>query len=279
MPTAGRRRQAYSTSWIVILLGGLGVLAVMAGIVVYLVRNSGQDVSATVKDTTPGAGAKSTGGTEGGPDDVVQGPASRFSPAIGELPGRYGVDVSNTFAQNISTFASSYLFKSSNEGADYARQWKILDGYNVIYQPDGLNAGVLQGRYYVSVETYLFQDVAGAKAAFAYMDQLFTKNQGSVKQQTKGLGLQSGAYQIIQGTVGASDMKQVYHRFLFRRGNVVATVMTTGGEPFMTIDRARDIAVIIDDRILGKRAATTPTPIPTPSFNNIAPTAAPPATP
>ena len=262
----------------VILLGGLGVLAVMAGIVVYLVRNNSSDVSLTVKGSTPGAGTKSTGGTEGGPDNVVEGPASRYSPAIGELPGRYGVDVPNTFAQNISTFASSYLFKSSNEGADLARQWKILDGFNVIYQPDGLNAGVIQGRFYVAVETYLFQDAAGAKAAFDYMDQLFTKNPGSVKQPTKGLGLQSSGYQIIEGTVGASDMKQVYHRFLFRRGNIVATVMTTGGEPFMTIDRARDIAVIIDDRILGKRPATTPTPIPTPSFNNIPPTVGPTAT-
>jgi hypothetical protein len=262
----------------VILLGGLGVLAVMAGIVVYLVRNNGDSVSATVKNVTPAAGAKSTGGTEGGPDTVVDGPASRFSPSISELPGRYGVDVPDTFAQNISTFASSYLFKSSTEGSDYARQWKILDGYNVIYQPDGLNAGVLQGHYYVSAETYLFQDVAGAKAAFDYMDQLFTKNQGSVKQPAKGLGLQSGGYQVIQGTVGTSDMALVYHRFLFRRGNVVATVMTTGGGPFMTIDQARDIAVIIDDRILGKRAATTPTPIPTPSFGNIPPTAAPSAT-
>ncbi len=257
-----------------VLLGGIGVLAIAMAAVVILARNNGTDVSATVKDQTPGAQAKSTAGTEGGPDTVVQGPASRFSPALNELPGRFDVDVPDTFTQNISTFASSYLVTDANTGADYARQWKILDGFNVIFRPDGLNAGVLKGGYYVSSETYLFQDTAGAKAAFDYMDKFFASRSGSVRVDAKGLGLQSGAYQIIQGTVGSSDMKQIFHRYLFRRGNVVSTIMTTGGEPFMTIDRARDIAVIIDDRILGKRAANAPTPIPTPSFN-IPPTAEP----
>lgn len=274
---AGRppSRQGYSTTWIVILLGGLGILAIMAGVVVYMIRtDDSTDVSQTVKQGKTAAGW-STGGTEGGSEKAVAGPASRFSPALKELPGSFNVNASETFAQNISTFSSSYLFTSANEGAQLAQQWKILDGYNAVYDPDGMNAGVLQGRYFVQTETYLFQDVEGAKAAFTYIDQVHARNQGSIKQTPKGLGNQWAAYQITQGTVGTSDMKLVFDRFIFRRGNVVTIVMTTGGEPFMTIDYAREVAILADERILGNRAATTPTPIPTPAFGNIPPTAAP----
>ena len=43
-----------------------------------------------------------------------------------------------------------------------------------------------------------------------------------------------------------------------------ATVQTYGAEPFMTIDPAREVAVMIDDRILGNTEAIEPTPIPPP---------------
>jgi len=250
-----------------IMLSVAAVLAVAAGVVFWMVRDDGTDVSGTINDKTPTTTPKSDGGTTGGPDTVNTGPASRFAPFTGELPGRYSVNVPETFAQNISTFASSYLFKSANEGADYARTWKIIDGYKVQFDPDGLAAGTVQGRYGVAIETYLFEDTTGSKAAYDYIAGVLTRTSGSVAQDAKQLANQSSGYQIIQGTVGTSDMVQVYHRFLFRRGNVVVSVQTVGGQPFMTIDKARDIAVIIDDRILGKREATTPTPIPTPSFN------------
>lgn len=275
-PRQATRRQGYSRSWIAILIGGIGILGLMAGVVIYMIAtDDSADVSTTVKAGASAAGW-STGGAEGGADKVFPGPASRYSPGIRELPGgAFNVNGSETFVQNISTFASSYLFTSSDQGSQLAAQWKILDGYNVIFDPDGLNAGVLKGGFYVSTETYLFNDTDGAKAAFAYIDQLHSRNQGSVKKTTKGLGNQSSAYEIVQGTVGSSDMKLVYDRFVVRRGNIVSIVMTTGGEPYMTIDQAREVAVIIDDRILGNRASNTPTPLPTPSFNNIAPTAAP----
>jgi hypothetical protein len=43
-------------------------------------------------------------------------------------------------------------------------------------------------------------------------------------------------------------------------------VQTMGADPYMTIDRARDLAVAMDDRALSKRAAPTPTPIPRPAL-------------
>lgn len=241
------------------------LLAVVAG----AACGDSEDVSKTVKNVTPGAnsGGKSTGGTEGGPETLSKMPASRFSPARTELPGVYSVNVPETFTQNISTFASSYLFSSNQQGAELGAKWRIIDGFKALYDPDGLAAGVVLGKYYVGVEVYLFEGTSGAVDAYDYMDKLFSGRAGTDRQDAKGLGNKSAGYRIIQGTVGTSDIPQVYHRFMVRRGNVIAIVQTTGAEPSMTIDKARDIAVIIDDRILGKREATEPTPIPTPKIN------------
>jgi hypothetical protein len=253
-----------------LLLAAVGVLALTA--VLISAACSGTDVSGTVKgganNGTPGANVpKSTGGTSGGEDKLVDGPASRYAPFREDLPGIFAVNVPKTFTQNISTFASSYLFRSNAEGQKYATDWNIRDGFNEDFDPDGLQAGVLKGNYFVSVEVYLFLNTAGATDAYTYINSLLAGRSGSEKQETKGLGLQSAGYKIVDGTVGASDTPQVYHRFLFRRGNVVAMVQTTGAESLMTIDRARDIAVIIDDRILGKRTSNEPTPIPTPKIS------------
>lgn len=252
------------------LLAAIGVLALLA--VLISAACSGSDVSKTVKGNgtngTPGANVpKSTGGTTGGEDKIVDGPASRYAPFREDLPGIFTVNVPKTFTQNISTFASSYLFRSNAEGQKYATDWNIRDGFNEDFDPDGLQAGVLKGNYFVSIEVYLFLNSTGASAAYTYIDSLLSGRAGSEKQDTKGLGLQSAGYRIIDGTVGASDTPQAYHRFLFRRGNIVAMVQTTGAESLMTIDRARDIAVIIDDRILGKRTSNPPTPIPTPKIS------------
>lgn len=259
--------------WYIVSAAGLGTLAIAGAIVFFALRDDSTDVSATVKDGAT-AVSRSTAGTEGGPETQSEGPASRYAPARSELPGSFVVDVPQTFAQNISTFSSSYLFTNVQEGSTYAQQWKILDGFNVQYDPDGLYASVLKGGYYVNIETYLFEDNAGAKAAYDYMNGVLAKRPGVEKVVTKGMGNQSSAYELIQGTIPNTEKVQVYHRFIFRRGNVVANVMTSGAQEFMTIDKARDIAGIIDDRMLGKRQAIEPTPIPTPAIN-LPPTPAP----
>ena len=254
--------------WLSLALAAIGVAA-LTTVLASAACSDNQDVSKTVKNVTPSAksGGTSTGGTEGGPETTSKMPASRFSPAREELPGVYSVNVPETFTQNISTFASSYLFSSNQQGQDLGTKWRIIDGFKALYDPDGLAAGVAQGKYYISIEVYLFEVTSGAVDAYDYMDKLFSGRAGTDRQDAKGLGNKSAGYKIIQGTVGTSDIPQAYHRFMFRRGNVVAVVQTTGGAPTMTIDKARDIAVIIDDRILGKRDATEPTPIPTPKIS------------
>jgi hypothetical protein len=252
---------------ILVLVAGLVLIGGTIAIVVALARrgDGGPDISGTIKDGTPQV-SKSTGGTEGGPETISDGLADRFAPLLGEVRGGSRVNVPDTFAMNLSTFASSYLFVNNDQGEKLANQWKILDGFQVNYEPKGLGADALQGKYYVTVETYLFAGADGAKAAYEHMAKLYAANNATVVQKAKGLGNQSSGYALVQGTIATSEIPAVYHRFLFRRGNVVAVVQTLGGNPYMSIDQARDLAVTIDDKILGKRPATNPTPIPTPSF-------------
>jgi hypothetical protein len=256
----------------VVAFAAAGAVALF-GVLLMSACTSTSTTGSTVPQT-PGNVGKSTGGTTGGPSPSAPGPASRYTPSLKDLPGLYTVDVPDTFTQNISTFASSYLFPNNQQGEQLASQWKIIDGYKVSYQPDGLAAGEVKGNYYVTAEVYLFQDTAGAADAYTYMANFFANGPGAEKDDTKGLANSSAAYHIVQGTVGPTDTPEIFHSFVFRRGNVVAIVRTQGAQPLVTIDRARDVAVIIDDRILGNRDASIPTPIPTPKIS-LPPTEAP----
>jgi hypothetical protein len=258
--------------WLPLSLGALGVFALIA-VIAPSACSDNSGVGQTVKSgvtSDPSTASKppiSTGGTSGGSDDAVKGPASLYSPARTELPGVFSVNVPETFTDNISTFASSYLFTNNQQGAQLAAQWGIIDGFKAAYDPDGLEAGLLSGRYYVSVETYLFDKSSGASDAYDFIQNVYSSRAGSEKQDAKPLGIKSAGYKIIQGTVGTSDQPKAYYSFMFKRGNVVAVVRITGAERSVSVDTARDVAAIIDDRMTGKRPATQPTAIPTPKIN------------
>lgn len=204
----------------------------------------------------------STGGTAGGSEPIVEGPASRFAPFVEDLPGdRFEVFPPETFGISAATFGLTGPFLSAQQGDTSARDWGYVEGYNLQYNPAGLLAGVLDGGYYVTIQVHLFETTAGAHSAFeAYREESTANDSDAVS--AAALGNESAAFSLVQGTVGNSDTVAVYHRFIFRRGNVVAVVQTYGADPFMTIDSARDIAVMIDDRVLGNTPAVEPTPIP-----------------
>lgn len=210
-------------------------------------------------NNTPVSGS-STGGVEGGPEPLLSGPAAKYSPSQDEFAGAYKVAPNETFGMSLDTYAASTFFPGTTEGKELATQWGFGEGYQVTLEPDGLLAGVLKGGYYVIAEFYLFGNQAGAKSAFDYYKSRYDSTAGSEAVATKGLANQSGAWQLVKGPVGTSSLVGVYHRFLFRRGNLLASVQTYGAQPFMAIDKARDIAVIIDERALGTRQATEPTP-------------------
>jgi hypothetical protein len=251
-----------------IALLGVGValiaLAVGAG-VFFLTGNNDDDggVNDPVREKTP---TQSRSGTAGGADTVLPIKANEATLNLEELPVNYEVDEGNTFAMNITTFSSSYWFRSDREGQERSVDWKIIDGFQVWYQPKGQLAETLQGPPYVRIETYKFVDQDGAKQAWNHLDALMKRTTGSQPVEARPLANDWSAFRLYESTIPKSDVLAVYHRFSFRRGNFVVTVQTWGADGFMNIDSARNIAAAIDDKLLGTRPAVEPTPIPTPSF-------------
>lgn len=234
----------------VVAIGGLALIAAACG--------GGDDGGSPQADLSP-----STGGVSGGPEPLLEMPVARYAPSLEEMPGRFEVNTPETFGLTAATWSVIGPFDNPQEGEQLAGDWGYVEGWRVLYNPDGQLAGVVEGRYYATIEVHLFETTAGAAEAYArYLDRSINKA-GSDRQNTRPLANESSGWELVEGTVGGTDMVAVYHRFIFRRGNLVGMVLTYGGQPFLTINPARDIAVIIDERALGERDAIEPTPIPT----------------
>jgi hypothetical protein len=191
----------------------------------------------------------------------VEGPASKFAPFLDELGGSFEVYPPEVFALTASTWGLTGPFPGQ-DGEAMAEQLGYVEGFQVQYNPEGLLAGVLQGRYYLVVQTHVFATPEGAEGAFAAYAETTGNTSGATPLEPRGLGNEWLAYELPKDTVGSSDTVAVFHRFVFRRGNVVAWVQTYGAQPFMTIDAAREVALMIDSRLLGNVEALEPTPIP-----------------
>jgi hypothetical protein len=254
---------------LLVLISGAVLIAgaVLGGFLLFGGNNDGRtDVGEVVKEKIPSV---STAGSVGGQDNVTRLSPAEASFNLEELPAEfdYEVDVANTFAMNLSTFASSYWFDSGEEGEAKAREWGITNGFQVYYQPKGLFASVLDGVPYVTVETYQFEDTSGSRKAFGQLNNVLKNTPGSEAVEARPLANDSAAYRFLQGTVGPSEKLAVYHRYAFRRGNSVVVVQTWGADEYMNIDPARNIAAEIDNKLLGSRPAVEPTPLPTPDFS------------
>jgi hypothetical protein len=263
-----RRRPSQA---VFVLLAGLGVIvAATIGTLLLTGGNGGNtgaggDVSPIVREPTPA----STSGLAGGPEPIVALPASKYAPLLEEMPDGLRVNVSDTFTMNITTFTASWWFDTNAQGQRLAQEWRIIDGFQVQYDPVGLAAQVLQGGYSAWVEVYLFETPAGARLAYEYLEGRLATPPGSERAAARPLGNQSAAFRYAGPTIGTSNISAVYHRFVFRRGNAVVTIQTYGAAPFMSTDQARELAVLVDAKLLGEAPAVEPTPIPTPSIGVI----------
>ena len=232
----------------------MALVAALTLIVVLLVNGGdGEDAAATPVSS-------SVGGTLNGPEPTLNVQAAALAPQLGDFNARYSTHGGDAYVVNAFAFANTGPFASVKEGEALAEQWGYREGYTATLTPDGQLAGVLEGRFYVTAEVYLFNSMDGARQAYSKFEQLYAAAPGSERQQTRGLANDSSAWKLIKDTVGTSDVVAVYHRFVFRRGNMVAVIQTFGADPYMTIDRARDIAVVVDDKALAKRPAPLPTP-------------------
>jgi hypothetical protein len=196
-------------------------------------------------DAGPGTRTPSTEGVAGGPEPRVAGPAARYSPFLEELSGSFEVFPPEVFGISPSTWGLTGPFPGQ-DGEAKAEELGYVEGYQVQYNPEGLLAGVLRGGYYVTIQVHIFEDADGAREAFAAYSETTANTAGAQALSPRGLGNEWLAFELPKDTVGNSDTVAVFHRFVFRRGNVVAWVQTYGAQPYMSIDPARAIAVMIE---------------------------------
>ena len=141
-----------------------------------------------------------------------------------------------------------------------------MSGYQVLFEPDGLLAGVLEGRYYATILVHVFETPEGATAGYErYVSQTQSRD-GTIREDAPSIGNQSSAWSIVLDTVGDSDVPAQFHQLIFRRGNLLAVVRTFGAEQYLTVNAGVTLAGIIDERALGDRPAEEPTPLPTPAL-------------
>ena len=224
---------------------------------------SGRDgVSATIKNNTPASGSavKATGTpNDPGAAPAMTMPASRFALSLDDLGAAFITNVPDTYVLNIESYGKTRIFPTPEEGKTMLKQWGYQGGYETSFRPEGGDVAVLNGAYYVYVETHLFESADSAKKAFDYFEAKL-KAPGVTNVEAAQLGNQSIAVKAPGGKIRNSSVDSIDHRFVFRRGNLVAIVRTLGADPFMKVETVRGLAVIMDQKALGKAAATEPTP-------------------
>lgn len=192
----------------------------------------------------------------------LPGTASRYVPAQADLPGTFDPLPIETYQISDEIWARSGLFATAAEGQNFADLNGYVDGWQALFAPDGLIAGVVgEGRYYLTVETYLFETIAGATATYGLYEARYPTIAGTQKVTVDRVGNRSSGWSFVEGTLPGTDAAAIYHRIVFQRGNLVTVVQTYGAETLMTIDAAREIAILVDSRALGATKATEPTPI------------------
>ncbi len=187
-------------------------------------------------------------------------PASRFAISLDDLGTSFITNVPDTFVLNAQNYGGSKTFNTPEEGVKLLNQWGYLGGYETGFRPEGNEQAILQdGSYMISLEMHLFKDENGARQAYDYFESKL-KSGSAQPVNAPQLGNKSSAWKLVNGKIAGSTIDAAYHRFMFRRGNLVTVVLTYGADPFMTINVARDLAQIVDAKALGTKPAIEPTP-------------------
>lgn len=227
--------------------------------------------------TSSAGGTAPTQGSRTAPNatavPLVAGPSRRYSLLLDDLgTGNFRTDVKGTRELTADSYAEAPFWPSKQDGKDRLASWGYVDGYQTVLLPDGdINPAILNGAYVIRTETHLFKDAAGAAQAYQFFVKTVQTN--GVSQAISGapVGNESYASRTVQDKVPGSKVDQVLHHIVYLRGNVVAIVMTIGADPLMKIEITRDLALMIDQKVLGERPAPIPTPVSLPT-----PTPAPP---
>lgn len=157
-------------------------------------------------------------------------------------------------------YGSTGIFESPEKGEELLNEWGYEGGFQSGVDPENRDTARLNGAWGVLQELHLFKTEAGAKDAFAYFkDRLGGAGQGA-PVGIEPVGNESVAWLVVNGKIGASQVDMAHYLVLFRRGNLVATVVANGAETLITSDTARRYALMIDEKALGQRRTIEPTP-------------------
>lgn len=199
-------------------------------------------------------------------------PASQYSVSVEDLGTNWITDVRGTFVIDAAGYAKTQrLFASEADGMKLLKEWGYQGGYETGYIPEGRDQAVLNGAYYISIESHLFADEAGAQKAFDYFVQFVGKTPGAAPVSVPLVGNKSAAFVTTTGTISGSNVKATYHHVISRRGNLITISLTKGAESFMKSSAALEVAQMADEKALGSRPTSVPTstgdyktPTPTP---------------
>lgn len=222
--------------------------------------------------TTGADGGSSSGSTPGSSNTSAEPqltmPASRFAISVDDMGvdastgnAAYMTDLKATFVLDAATYGKTSTFASPAEGERLLKQWGYLGGYETGLIPEGRDTAVLNGAYYVNVEVHLFATTDGAQKGYDHFEsKLRAAGRGQALPMAT-IGNKSSAWTMTEGKVATSTVNRVYHQVIFRRGNMVAIVLTSGAEGFMKVDTVRKMTEIVDQKALGQKSAIEPTPI------------------
>ena len=221
--------------------------------------------------TTPGASTTTTAaivtqgtGTPPGNGDAseeptLSGPASKYTLLLADIGNGYFTDRQHTFELRIDNYSKTPAFPDAAEGERLLKEWGYTGGFETSYEPEARQTDVLKGKFYVAVETHLFESPDGASAAYAYFEEGLRAARKAEFVQSSALGNESSAWKYTDEKISGSSINAVFHRFLVRRGNMLAVVQTWGAEPLMSVDTVRGLAAILDQKAMGLKDAPEPT--------------------
>ena len=231
--------------------------------------DSGETPTATATSdsvTRPGGATGTTSSGNGSPaSPVIEPPVSQYSILVQDLGAEnFLTDLGGTKTHTVESYAGSGAFENAESGIKNLTAWGYIEGFRTALIPEGGTQAILNGGYVVHHELHLFTDSTGASEAFEYFRETVSTNGISSPVETATTGNASFTSRTVAGKVGgaSSTVNQVLHQVIFRRGNVVAVVLTIGAEPLMQVDTVLELSAMIDEKLMDEREHPEPTPIP-----------------
>ncbi|MGK2964743.1 MAG: hypothetical protein ACSLFM_03970 [Tepidiformaceae bacterium] len=212
-------------------------------------------------EATGETGASSGTGTSDLEPLISGGNPSIFSIIETDLGDHFTTDDDDTYVRGPQDYQAFGFFDTPDEAQARLKEWRYRGGYITGFDPVGLTASVLQGRYYINLEMHLFEGIEEARMAYQHFVDYRSSVVGVERLQLDGRGNESAAMKLLSGKVPGSEIEAVYYTYIFRRGNMVVTLETRGAEPLMADGRIAELAAIVDDKVLATRDAGEPTPV------------------